>query len=537
MTPAPHFTWMDFVVLLVYFTLTMGIGVYFYLQGKSRSTEGYMAAGRSLPGIVVGLSILATYLSSISFLALPGGAYARDWNFFVFSLSLPMAGWIAVMYFLPFYRLRGEVSAYHHLEMRFGPWARLYAGAVYLVMQVVRIGAVTYLMALPLKALLGWDIWVIILITGISVIFYSLLGGLVGVIWTDAVQSIVLMVGALLCLGLMMLRMPEGPGQLFAIAAEHDKFNLGSFGLSLNESTFWVVLIYGFFINLTNFGIDQNYVQRYAASKSDREATKSLWLGALLYIPVSALFFLIGTSLFAFYTVHAERLPEGLEKADDVFPFFIVSELPPGLTGLLIAAIFAAAMSTTSTSLNSAATISTTDIYKRYLNPAASERGMMGALYVSTLIWGILGTLIAIALIRAEGILDAWWTLQGIMAGGMLGLFLLGMISRLANNPAAVTGVIAGLLVITWMSIPSLMAALPETMQVAWQGFMNHVPGLNVGLEGRLEGPFHRYLIIVFGTLTILLVGMLMAMLLNVSKGGRQPNGAQRSLDQEKVKR
>ncbi len=501
-----HFTWLDLIVLVVYFILTLGIGAYFFAKGKSRDTEGYTAAGRSLSGIVVGLSILATYLSSISFLALPGSAYAGNWNAFVFSLSLPFAALVAVTYFIPYYRERREVSAYHHLEKRFGPWARLYTGIAYLLMQAVRMGAVMFLMALPLEALLGWDIRLIILITGISVIIYSLIGGIVAIIWADAVQSVILMGGALLCAALMFFRMPEGMGQLFAIAGEQNKFSLGSFGPMLTERTFWVVLIYGVFINLNNFGIDQNYVQRYVASKSDVEARKSLWLGALLYIPVSAVFFFIGTALFAFYTVHADQLPpELLEEGagDRIFPYFIVSQLPPGLTGLLIAAIFAAAMSTISTSLNSSATILMTDVYKRYLRPDATEKGMMTALYVSTLVWGVLGTLIALALIRAEQILDAWWKLQGIFAGGMLGLFLLGMISRRANNPAAAVAVLAGILVIAWMTLSPL---------VTWGFFPDF-----------LKNPLHNYLTIVCGTMTIVLVGLLMTRLLTGTAGKTSP--------------
>lgn len=333
MASGTHFNWLDVVVLVVYFVGTMGIGVYFYFSGKSRDTEGYTAAGRSLGSIVVGLSIMATYLSSISFLALPGAAYIGNWNRFVFSLSLPLAGFIAVKYFVPYYRSRKEVSAYHHIETRFGPWARLYMDFCYLLMQIGRMGSVMFLMALPLHALLGWSIPLIVIVTGITVIVYSLFGGIIAVIWADAIQSVVLMGGAVLCLVLMLFNMPEGPGQIFEIAAAHDKFSLGSFDpLEFTTATFWVVLVYGIFINLNNFGIDQNYVQRYAAARSVRDAAKSLWLGALLYVPVSAIFFFIGTSLFAYYTSEAGALPPEIVEhvevqgtGDYVFPYYIVT--------------------------------------------------------------------------------------------------------------------------------------------------------------------------------------------------------------------
>lgn len=483
-------TWLDFVVLAAYFVMTMGVGFYFFLKGKSSDTEGFTVGGRALSGILVGLSILGTFVSSISFLALPGSAYTGNWNSFVFSLSLPIATIIAIRYFVPFYRNSNEISAYHHLEMRFGPWARLYTGMCFLLMQIVRMGAVTFLMALPMQALLGWDIKVIILITGVSVVLYSMVGGIVAVIWTDAIQALILIAGAVVCAIVLVYRLPEGPSQMFSIAMEHNKFSLGSFGPSVMENTFWVVLIYGTFINLNNFGIDQGYAQRYVAARTDAEACKSLWLGGMLYVPLSVVFFFIGTALFAFYEVFPERLPAGLE-GDRVFPYFIVHELPTGVTGLLIAAIFAAAMSTISTNINSGSTIFMTDVYKRYLRPNATDKDMMRALYGSTLVIGTIGIGIAFLMIQAKGILDAWWKLQGIFAGGMLGLFLLGMISRRAGNVAAVTGVVVGVLLIAWMTLSPLATALPDG----------------------LKNPMHNYMTVVVGTSVIVLVGMLVAQL------------------------
>src|SRR5262245_52698443 len=181
-----HFTPLDWLVLSAYFVGTMAVG--FWCNRRSRSTEGFTAADRSLPGWVCGLSIFATYLSSISFLALPGKAYAANWNAFVFSLSLPVATWIAVRWFLPFYRKSGEVSAYAHLEHRFGPWARVYASLCFLLTQIARVGAVTYLMALPLSVLTSLDLRLLIVVLGASVALYSTVGGIVAVIWTDAFQ-------------------------------------------------------------------------------------------------------------------------------------------------------------------------------------------------------------------------------------------------------------------------------------------------------------------------------------------------------------
>jgi SSS family solute:Na+ symporter len=288
----------------------------------------------------------------------------------------------------------------------------------------------------------------------------------------------------------MLTSLPEGPGQLFEIAAEHRKFSLGSFGPSLAEPTFWVVLVYGVVINLQNFGVDQNYVQRYHTSRSDAEARKSVWMGGLLYLPISAVFFFIGTALFAYYTAYPEALPAAYReagKSDSVFPWFIVTVLPPGITGLLIASIFAAAMSTISSSLNSTATIILNDYYSRYINRQASERQKMMVLYVTTIAVGALGTSIGLAMIAVKSALDAWWMLAGIFGGGMLGLFLLGFLSRRTTSRSALVGVIAGVLVIVWMSLS---------------------PGWTGGLAA-WKTPFHGFLTIVFGTLAILVVGLI----------------------------
>ena len=220
------------------------------------------------------MSIFATYVSSISYIGYPGKAFAADWNAFVFSLSIPIASYFAAKYFVPFYRHSGSVSAYTFLEEKFGAWARLYASACYLLTQIARMGSILYLLAVPMYILMGWDMHTVIILTSIGIIIYSMMGGLKAVIWADAIQGIILIGGALLCLGILMFSMPEGPMQTFELAANSpmgNKFSLGAFTSDLTTSTFWVCLIYGIFINLQNYGIDQNYVQRYHAAKTDKD--------------------------------------------------------------------------------------------------------------------------------------------------------------------------------------------------------------------------------------------------------------------------
>lgn len=486
----------DLAVLVLYLLGMVVMGLWF--SRRSGTPDQFMKAGGTVPGWAVGMSIFGTYVSSISFLALPGKAFGGNWNPFVFSLAIPLATLVAARWFVPFYRRSGEVSAYHHLEARFGAWARTYAVLCYLLTQLARMGTIMYLLALALAPLIGWSLATLILVTGGITILYTLIGGVEAVIWADVVQSFVLIGGALACAALLLFGMPGGPAQLFQVAAEHHKFSLGSFAASVAQPTVWVVLLYGLFINLQNFGIDQSYVQRYAAAKTEREAIKSVWLGALLYVPISALFLFIGTALFAYYTVHPELLPANLDaqgKPDAVFPHFIRGGLPVGISGLVIAAIFAAAQSTLASSINCSATLTLCDLYRRYWRPQASARESMRVLRGATLGFGLAGTLAALAMMRIKSALDVWWELASILSGGMLGLFLLGLIARRATNAAAAAGVGAGLLVILWMSLSPKL-----TGDLAW-----------------LRSPFHNFLIIVIGTLTIFLVGLLVSRSKSVS--------------------
>lgn len=480
----------DLIVFLVFTSGIVLLGASFWR--KKTSADDFTSASRSLPGWVVGMSIFSTYVSSISYLGYPGKAYDSNWNAFVFSLSIPIASYIAARYFVPFYRRQTSVSAYAFLEQRFGRWARWYASACYLLTQVARIGSIMFLLALPMNVMLGWDIRTVVVVTSLGIIVYSMLGGVRGVIWADAVQGIIMIGGALVCLCVLLFTIPGGPEESLRIAWDSGKFSLGSMDLfNLGESTFWVCLVYGVFTNLQNYGIDQNYVQRYHAAKSGRAARFSALFGGYLFIPVSAVFFMIGTALYSYYTVFPTMLPEGGTRGDFVFPFFIVNQLPVGVTGLLIASIFAAGMSTVSTSITSGATVVLTDYFQPFF-PHATQRLQVTVLRSASVVIGLLGIMVSLALLNVESILDAWWKLSSIFSGGMLGLFLLGYISQRANNVCAAIGVVCGVIVIGWISAAQWLG-LPET-------------------------GIHEYLAIVFGTVVIFLVGFLLSLVLSGEK-------------------
>ena len=485
----------DIVIFVAYLLGVVLFGSSFYK--KNKSSTSFTVGNNNIPTWVISMSIFATFVSSISYLALPGQAYLSNWNVFVFSLSIPFATYMAVKFFVPLYRSVGSPSAYTYLEKRFGPWAKTYVSVMYLLTQLMRAGTILFLLALTINVITGWSIVIIIIVTGLSVMIYSLLGGIQAVVWTDAIQGIILVIGALVCAGLLVFSMPEGLGQFFEIAMENNKFSLGSFKLELTSSTFWVVLIYGLFINVQNFGIDQNYIQRYMTASSEKEAKKSPLYGGLLYVPVSLLFLFIGTALFTYYTANPGLLPADI-PADKVFPYFIVNGLPTGLTGLLIASVFAAGMSTISTSVNSSATVILNDYFKLSTEDKNGEKKSMKILYSSSFLFSILSIGIAIAMINVQSALETWWKLASIFSGGMLGLFLLGYFSKKVKSTAAIIGVAAGVIVIGWMSLSPLFFTSDALQPYA--------------------SPFHSYLSIVFGTTAIFIVGFLVGAVKNKSK-------------------
>ncbi len=506
----PQLPVLDLLVLGCYLLVVVGFGCWFARRNKS--ADEFMAAGRSLPGWAVGLAIFGSYVSSISFLANPGKAYNNDWNPLVFALSLPLAAVAAQLWFVPFFRRTGELSAYHHLEARFGAWARTYGVVCYLLTQLARLGTILYLLALALKPLVGLELVTLIVISGVVVTIYPFFGGTEGVMWTGVVQAIVLVAGAVICLLVLLFAIPGGPAELFRVAQAENKFSLGSTGSSLSLSTVWVVFAFGLVSNLQNFGIDQSYVQRYITAKSDRDAVRSVWIGALCYIPLSAVFLFIGTALFVFYRAQPELLPSGT-KPDDVFPHFIGTQLPAGLQGLVVAAICSAAMDS---NLNCCATLFLCDVYRRYIRPRATEIESIRVLRGTTLVMGAFSTVAAIAMINVKSALDSWWKLASILSGGILGLFLLGMVSRRVTNRTAAISTALGVFVIVWLTVSPLFRApnpdatnglsSAESTSPVWHSIAEIVQLL----PAFMRTPIHDNLIIVFGTATILFSGLLL---------------------------
>ncbi len=481
-----QFYLVDKIILILYFIGIVMLGMYF--RKRSNTPMGFMIASGKIPSWAVGLSMLGTFVSSITFLAYPGQAYNSNWDAMMFSFTLPIAALIATIYFVPLYRTKVKVSAYEYLEQRFGGWARIYGSISFMFGSLTRIGMILFLVSLVIHSLTGWSYYSIIIVTGIGVTLYTVIGGIEAVIWTDVIQVIILFVGAIISTILLVYGMPEGPGQLFAIAAENQKFYMGSWRFDLIAPTAWVVVLFGIMENLRNFGVDQNYVQRYQTTNTLKDAVKSLWIAAIAYIPISALFLFIGTALFAYYTIQPDLLPELLQgelMGDKIFPHFIVTQLPIGLRGILIAAIVAAAMSSIDSSLNCVSTLTLLDFYKKYFRKDSDEKQDIKMLRLYTIVWGFFGTLTGLAMTQIQTALETGWQLGGIAGGGVIGLFLLGIMLKRAKRWHAITAVVASVISITWATAAR---NLPESL--AW-----------------LECNWNTRMIGVIGTITLLVVG------------------------------
>jgi SSS family solute:Na+ symporter len=502
----------DLSIVIAYLIGMVAVGIYF--SRNNTTSDQFTKASGSIPGWAIGISIYATFLSSNTFLGVPGKAFGSNWNAFVFSLSMPLAAWVAIKYFIPFYRNSGEVSAYTHLEHRFGPWARTYAVGCFLLTQLARMGSIFFGIALSLQALTGYSMATIMIVVGVCIVVYTVMGGMEAVIWTEVAQGVIKTLGAFVILYLVISGMDGGVSKIVDIGMQDGKFSLGSYAPDFTQSTFWVVLLYGFFMNLNNFGMDQNYVQRYHATTSIKEASSSIWLCVYLYLPISLVFFALGSCLYAYYQsnpellnivrmqVATERLPNGsaiaisqlastltpADYGDKVMPHFMVTKVPVGLLGVIVAAIMSAAMSTISSGMNACATVFSVDIYQRYIKSNVTPKESMRLLYIATTLFGIAGMVTGLAMIGVKSVLDIWWLLSGIFASGMLGLFLLGIISRITKNTEALIATLIGMFVIAWMTFSSLLPA-------EYEHFRN---------------PLHQNMIMVIGTLTILLLGIIL---------------------------
>ncbi len=468
-----HF--IDIAVLIAYALVLVGMGAYFLR--KSKTSEQFMVAGRSIPAWAAGIAVMSAYTSSISYIAVPGKAFDDNWHPILFALSALPVAWFVARYVVPYYRENKIISVYGYLEEKMGTWARVYASLSFVLFMIGRTAVILYLSSLLLSQFVATDIKWLIIIIGLVTILYTLMGGMEAVIWTDVMQSIIMIGGILIAAYILTKDVFSGSEPLIRNAIEANKFSWGELTLSLRGRTVLVMIIYGVTENLRNLMADQNYTQKYSSVGSLKKARRSIWIAVLLYLPLTAIFLYIGTTLYAYYSGDVHTLPETITKGDQVFPYFIAHEIPTGIKGLIIAAILAASMSTIDSALNCSATVLFVDYYKKFFRPDATEKESVHFLRLMTVIWGVLGIAFALLMIRARSALDIWWQIAGIFGGGILGLFLLALARVRLRIWQGLLSVLFSILIILW---GSFARNLPD--HLAW--LECHIDPILVGAVG-----------------------------------------------------
>ncbi len=438
----------DILVLLTYAAVLLVMGIYYFRTSKT-STQ-FMVADRTIPAWAAGLAVMSAYTSSISYIATPGKAFDDNWHPLIFALCIPPVALFVNRVVIPYYRKMRMISVYQFLEDRLGAYGRIYAAFSFVLYMIGRVAVILYLAGLLLSSFVPWNLVSIIILIGLITIMYTMLGGMEAVIWTDVMQSAVMIIGILFCAGSLTVAVFSKPDFLIQHAFDADKFSFGRLNLSLTSRTIWVMVIYGLTENLRNLIADQNYVQKFVSVATEAEAKKTVWIAMLIYIPLTAVFLYIGTALYAFYSPSGVELGANIVKGDQIFPHYIATQLPVGLKGLIIAAILAAAMSTVDSALNCSATVLLLDFYKRYVNPHVSDEKSINLLRGASLLWGLLGIAFALLMIRAQSALDVWWQISGIFGGGILGLFLLSLLRAKLAVWQGVTSVAVSIVLISW---------------------------------------------------------------------------------------
>ena len=444
-----RFGGLDYIALGLYLASLVAMGLYF--SRRENSTEDFFLAGRRVPWWAAGLSIYGTQLSSISFIAIPAKVYSTDWVYVLVQLSIILVAFPVVWIYLPFFRRTPITSAYEYLEARFNLPTRLFASASFILYQIGRMSIVLFLPAIALSTVTGIGVYTSILVMGFLATLYTALGGIEAVIWTDVIQVFVLLGGALLSVAVVLSNIDGGLSGLIAQGAAAEKFHVFNWTWDFTTTAVWVVLIGNFFNNLVPYTSDQAVVQRYLTTRDEKAAARGIWVNAAL-VPIStAVLFILGTGLWSFYSANPDLLVPG-QPADSIFPLFIAQQLPTGIAGVVIAAVFAASMSTLDSSLNSVSTALVTDWYGRFRKNVDDHRKLNLARWLTVLL-GILATSVSLLLatFNVGSLWDAFQAIMGLFGGALAGLFALGIFTRRANGQGALIGAVAGVIVLAWV--------------------------------------------------------------------------------------
>lgn len=446
--------WLDIIVIVVYFSAFAFVG--FYYHGRNKTTEAYFVGNRSFPGWAIGLSMVGTSISSVTFMGYPADAFRTSYIRLIPQFTLPIVVLIASVFFLPFFRRTHVTTAYEYLEHRFGPKTRVYAGVAFIIGQCVRLTLITYLVSILFADLVGIDPNVAVIIGGTITAFYTVTGGISAVIWTDVVQTVVFVVGGLACLLTIVWNLPGGLGQIVHEGWINNKISTWdmtkegvlaptSWRFSLAERTGLMMVLYGFNNFLYEYSGNQNVVQKYCASESPAAARRAMWICVWSSLPIWTYFMFLGTALWVFFKVNGDPVAADIlhqangHKADEILGYFARHYLPPGFGGLVVAAVLAAAMSSLASCINAIATVTTVDIYQRHIKRDADGAHYLRVAFIMSMVASAVmigGSLVMINSPNKTTLLDTATELSALTSLGLLGLYILGFFTKFGDGRA-----------------------------------------------------------------------------------------------------
>lgn len=437
----------NWTVLALYLIAMLGMGIYF--MRREGDAEDFFKGGGRIPWWAAGISIYATMLSAITYMSIPAKAYATNWTYYPMLVTILIVSFPVIKYYLPFFRQLKVASAYQYLEERFNAATRLMASALFIVFMVARMALVLYLPSLALSAVTGIDIELCIVLMGVVTIIYCTMGGVEAVIWGDVVQGCILVGGAIFSCLYLWGNTEGGFTGAWQLAVDNDKMRLFDWSWDYRTATFWVAILGGLANNLVSYTSDQTVIQRYMTTKDEKAASRSILMNGVMSVFVSIAFYVIGTGLYTFYKTHPAAIDLTMDKTDAIFPFFMMSQMPAGIAGLLIAAIFAATMSTISSNINSVSTAFSVDFYQRF-RPSVDSHKLLRVARMACVVSGVIGVGIALLMCTWNilSLLDYFNTILGLLTSGLCGLFVMGRFFPRIGGVAALIGFVAGTAVV-----------------------------------------------------------------------------------------
>ncbi len=446
-----HLQFIDYAIILIVLGITLWLG--FRFANRQKTTENYFLSKGNFPAWALGLSLLSTLISSVTFLGYPADGYTSNWIRLVQGLMVPIVLLGTIWFIVPLFRKVIGLSTYEYFEKRFGGFARYYSSSSFIIRQFAGMGSVLFLIAVAIEQMTTINPYIVLAVVGFVLVIVNLKGGMQAVIWLDVFQGFMLFASGIICLGVILFSIKGGVPEAIKVASANNRTGFGPYDMKLTELTLIVMIINGAFYAIQKYGTDQPVVQRYLTAKTDKAAIKASLLGISLTVPIWTIFMFIGTGLFVFYTQNA--LPAGTNAAA-VFPHFIMTQLPTGVIGFIVAALISAAICSLSADLNSLAAVGIQDYYKK-LRPNKTDKEYLKTSKLFVVISGLVAIGIgALYLVTgSEGVLGIIFTIYAIFSGGIVGIFLLGLFSARANRQGVNIGIITCILFTAWAFLTS----------------------------------------------------------------------------------